>query len=115
MYAMRFLHACTLKGINILITCTYRDNEYQDYLYAQGRTRPGKIVTNAKGGESAHNYKVAFDFCPLVGGKPDWNDTKLWKEIGAIGQSVGLDWGGSWKSFPDMPHMQVPGFKIPRK
>jgi len=114
MYAIRFLNEAAVQNIPVLITCTYRDSEFQDYLYAQGRTRPGNKVTKAKGGQSAHNFRVAFDFCPLnVFGKPDWNNLDAFKKLGAIGKKVGLEWGGNWTSFPDMPHMQVPGFKIP--
>ena len=114
MYAIRFLNEAAVQNIPVLITCTYRDNEYQDHLYAQGRTRPGNKVTKAKGGQSAHNYRVAFDFVPLdVFGRADWNNLDAFKKLGAIGKKVGLDWGGNWTSFVDMPHMQVPNFKIP--
>lgn len=115
MLATRFYLACIQKGWPVLITSTYRDNESQDALYAQGRTKPGKIVTNAKGGQSAHNYRVAFDFVPLnERGECLWNDTKRFKEMGALGKSVGLDWAGDWVSFKEMAHFQVPGFKIPK-
>ena len=58
---------CKKENIDILITSTYRDKESQDALYAQGRTTKGKRVTNAKGGQSFHNYRVAFDFVPASG------------------------------------------------
>ena len=110
--AKRFVDECHKKGIDLLITSTYRDKESQNELYAQGRTRPGKIVTNAKGGQSWHNYKVAFDVVPLVHGKPVWstsgNDFHIWETIGHIGKSVGLEWGGDWK-FVDFPHFQATG------
>ncbi|NDB70468.1 MAG: peptidase M15, partial [Methylocystaceae bacterium] len=64
-----FVAACKKEGIDILITSTWRDNEAQNALYAQGRTKPGKKVTNAKAGSSFHNYKLAFDFVPIVNGK----------------------------------------------
>jgi len=96
---------CRREGIDVLITSTFRDNESQAKLYAQGRTIPGKIVTNAAAGRSFHNYRVAFDFVPLVNGKAIWDDDALWDKCGAIGQQVGLEWGGSWK-FKDKPHMQ---------
>ena len=57
-----FINRCKAEGIDVLITSTYRDAESQNALYAQGRTTPGKKVTNAKGGQSFHNWKVAFDF-----------------------------------------------------
>jgi len=93
-------------GINIIFTCTFRTKEEQDKLYARGRTAPGKIVTNARGGESLHNYGVAFDICPIVSGKAIWNDISLFNKIGKIGIDIGLEWGGAWKKFIDKPHFQ---------
>jgi peptidoglycan L-alanyl-D-glutamate endopeptidase CwlK len=108
--AEAFVAACNAEGIDVLITSTYRDFEKQNALYAVGRTKPGKIVTNARAGQSFHNWRVAFDAVPRRGGKPVWNtageDGKLWEKIGAIGESVGLEWGGRWKKFPDYPHFQ---------
>lgn len=107
--ANAFIAECELRGIDILITSTYRDCDTQDALYAQGRTKPGKIVTNAKGGYSFHNFAVAFDFVPMVSGKPAWNDTALFKKCGEIAESVGLEWAGRWKKFPEMAHCQYTG------
>ena len=106
--AKAFLAAAKAEGIDVLITSTYRDNQSQDELYAQGRTRPGKIVTNARGGQSFHNYRVAFDFVPVIGGKAVWNDLALFRRLGKIGKSLGLEWGGDWK-FRDYPHLQYTG------
>lgn len=101
---------CAIEGINILITSTYRDFECQDSLYAQGRTLPGKIVTNAKAGQSFHNWRVAFDIVPLVNGKPVWSTKgealKTWLRVGEIGVSLGLEWAGNWKKFKEFPHFQ---------
>lgn len=82
--AIAFVAACRAAGVEVLITSTYRDNESQNALYAQGRTtmgpnpRPGKplglTVTGAKGGQSFHNWKCAFDFVPIVHGKAIWED-----------------------------------------
>jgi peptidoglycan LD-endopeptidase CwlK len=84
-----FLLDCKDADVDILITCTYRSSIEQDALYAQGRTKPGKIVTNAKGGQSEHNYTIngkpsskAFDIVPLVNGKCVWSETDAaWKQI----------------------------------
>lgn len=84
----------------------------QDALYAQGRTKPGNRVTNARGGQSNHNYGLAVDLCPFKGGQPDWNDTKTFKAIGAAAKALGLEWGGDWKKMVDMPHVQLPGLTI---
>lgn len=85
---------------------TLRTTKEQDTLYAQGRTKVGNIVTNAKGGYSFHNFGVAFDVCPVVNKKLEWNDKKIFKKIGTIGLSLGLEWGGAWKAFKDLPHFQ---------
>lgn len=102
----RFIEACEAQGIELLVTSTYRDHESQNALYAQGRTKDGPKVTNAKGGESWHNYRCAVDVVPLVNGKPVWNDTAMWNRIGKIGIECGLEWAGTWKSFKEMPHFQ---------
>ena len=85
----------------------------QDALWAQGRTTSGKIVTNAKGGDSWHNYGLAADYVwyGLAGGAtlPQWSwdvDAKLWVRIGEIAVGIGLEWGGNWKTFKDLPHVQ---------
>lgn len=101
-----FIKKCDEQGIDILITSTYRDAESQNALYAQGRTKPGAIVTNAKAGQSFHNWRVAFDFVPLLYGKPAWNDTALFTKCGELAESVGLEWAGRWTKFRELPHCQ---------
>lgn len=110
----QFIASCKSAGIDVIITSTLRDFEKQNQLYAQGRTTPGKIVTNAKGGQSVHNFGAAFDFCVLTNGKADWNNTEKFKKCGAIGMALGLDWGGAWLSFKDLPHFQQKGFVFPK-
>lgn len=108
-----FLKRCEQAGIDILITSTFRDHESQAELYAQGRTKPGAKVTNAKPGQSFHNWRVAFDVVPLRNGKPVWGtsgeDGKLWQQIGEIGESCGLEWAGRWASFKELAHFQFTG------
>ena len=104
--AMAFEANCRAVGKPVLIYCTYRDVEAQDAEYAKGRTKPGKIVTNAKGGDSFHQYRVAFDFVPLINGVTNWGDKARYRECAEIGKQCGLEWGGDFKSFKDMPHMQ---------
>lgn len=74
----------------------------QDALFAK---RPK--VTNARGGQSMHNYGLAVDFAFVVSGKISW-DEKLYKNIGRWAAAVGLEWGGNWK-FTDLPHVQLKG------
>lgn len=114
-------------GVSVLLTCTYRSDEEQDRLYAQGRTLPGAIVTKAKGGQSKHNTQTpqgkpaaeAFDVVPLLHGKPVWTtkddpstpepEDKIWQIIGAHGVAAGLKWYGSpGAPFPEYPHFQNP-------
>lgn len=108
----KFIEECKTQGIDIIITSTYRDFESQDALYAQGRTKPGIKVTNAKGGFSFHNFRVAFDICIVVNGKADWSNTALYNKVGQIGKAVGLDWAGDWVSFKELVHFQLPGLTI---
>ncbi|MEI7498309.1 MAG: M15 family metallopeptidase [Candidatus Falkowbacteria bacterium] len=111
--AEALLQKCAEQKIDLIISQGFRTIAEQDILYARGRTAPGKIVTQVKGGKSFHNYGVAFDFCPVKKGKAVWNDNELYKKIGAIGQSLGLEWGGSWKRFKDWPHFQyLAGYTI---
>jgi peptidoglycan L-alanyl-D-glutamate endopeptidase CwlK len=106
----QFIASCDAAGIDVLITSTYRDMESQKALYEQGRTTKGNIVTNAKAGQSFHNYRVAFDFVPIVGGKCVWNDTGLFAKCGRIAESLGLEWAGSWAGkFKETAHCQFTG------
>ena len=85
----------------------------QDELYAKGRTKPGAIVTQARGGESNHNYGLAVDLCPFTNDKPDWNAPMgVWAAIGAAAAAHGLEWGGQWKKFLDKPHVQLPAMTV---
>ncbi|MED3785513.1 LysM peptidoglycan-binding domain-containing protein [Geobacillus stearothermophilus] len=95
------------EGIYVVITQGYRSKEEQDALYAQGRSKPGKIVTNARGGDSYHNYGLAIDFALMnPDGSISWNVDAKWKRVAQIGKSLDLEWGGDWKDFKDYPHFQ---------
>ena len=107
--AEAFIAAAKAKGIDLLVTSTYRDNESQDALYAQGRTAPGNIVTRAKAGQSWHNWRCALDVVPLVNGTAIWDDQAMWKQDGEIGKSCGLEWAGDWVTFKEFPHFQYTG------
>ena len=118
----RFLANARAAGIDLLVTCTYRSNEEQAALYAIGRTKPGRIVTNAKPGRSTHNNTLngkpaalAVDVVPLRDGKPVWSASDpVWKRVGEIGEKVGLEWAGRWKTFREYPHFQHPQAKTLR-
>jgi len=92
----------------------FRTNAEQEALFNQ---RPK--VTNAKGGQSIHNYGFAVDIVFIIDGKTaswdtnkDWDDDKQadWMEVVAIFKSKGWNWGGDWTSFKDMPHFEKRGF-----
>lgn len=106
---LALIDACRDAGIDLIVTSTYRDSESQDAIYAQGRTKPGPIVTKAKSGQSWHNYRLAFDVVPVVNGKAVWNDATLWNKIGRLGVAVGLEWAGNWTRFKEMAHFQWTG------
>lgn len=101
------LEAAKKEGLNIIVTETLRTTERQQYLYAQGRTRPGNIVTNCDGvkNKSIHQYGNAFDICQNIKGKE--YDEKVLKRCGVLGEKIGLEWGGRWTSPVDQPHFQL--------
>ena len=103
------LNKCAKKGIYLIITEGYRTKAYQDKLYAQGRTAPGKIVTNAKGSDlsSQHQWGIAFDIA--INDAKKLYDAAAIKKVAKIAKSksVGLCWGGDWTSPVDMPHFYL--------
>lgn len=112
--ARRFLQAANDNGIDLLVTSTLRDHAAQAALYAQGRTKPGRIVTNAKPGQSWHNWGCALDVVPLRNGKPVWGttadpDRQLWERVGQLGEQAGLEWAGRWRRFREFAHFQYTG------
>jgi peptidoglycan L-alanyl-D-glutamate endopeptidase CwlK len=93
-----------------IITCTYRTNEEQLELYAQGRTKPGPKVTRIKqGGKHNSNPSKAFDIAfKTKNGALDWSPALFSKFAAIIKlQHPSVEWGGDWKSFKDLPHFQV--------
>lgn len=101
---------CEKAGLKIGISECLRTVAEQDALYAQGRTKPGPIVTNAKGSNysSCHMWGIAVDFY-RNDGKGAYNDKDgFFTKVGKIGQKLGLEWGGAWKSIIDKPHFQLP-------
>jgi peptidoglycan L-alanyl-D-glutamate endopeptidase CwlK len=101
------------SGVQIEVVQGLRTFAEQDALFAQGRSKPGQIVTRARGGQSNHNYGLAIDVVPYSNGKPNWNaPNSIWSAIGAEAEKLGLEWGGDWKRFIDRPHVQLPGLSI---
>ncbi|EON70791.1 M15 family metallopeptidase [Lysinibacillus sphaericus] len=95
---------CYKAGIrNIFITETYRSQERQKYLYAQGRTRPGQIVTGTL--NSNHKSRLAWDIA--VGPPQTLYDVTTLNKAGAIAKKLGIEWGGTWTNAIDRPHFEV--------
>jgi len=97
------------RGVQFRITQGLRTWDEQAKLYAQGRTEPGQIVTNAPPGHSWHEYACAFDYVPLISGAPVWElSNSLWIEIRDAAESIGFASGSRWHH-PDWPHLQITG------
>ena len=130
-----WIEECRKNGINLVVTQTFRSPELQEAYYSQGRElleivnlkrkkvgldkiteKENKIVTKAAPGKSPHNWKMAWDFVPLVDGKPAWNRLDLFDKAGAIArkmnyQGYSLEWGGDFKTIKDKPHIQLKNWK----
>jgi hypothetical protein len=95
-------------GIKLRVIQGFRTYAEQDALYAQGRTTGGSKVTNAKGGQSNHNFGLAIDVAEIKNGKIDWNEQeKVLPKVAPIGKKWGFEWGGDWKSLKDKPHFEM--------
>lgn len=124
--ALSKIHPVLADRVRLFIRYLQTDNLYfgafmglrtweeQNALYAQGRTAPGKIITNAKGGQSWHNFGLAVDMAE--DGSPNnagiqwsWARNTDYLKMGshASDYGVGLEWGGLWKAFKDYPHVQL--------
>ncbi|MES2460586.1 MAG: M15 family metallopeptidase [Armatimonadota bacterium] len=93
-------------GLTVIAISGHRSYAEQTALYAKGRTAPGPKVTNAKAGQSNHNFALAIDI-GLFRGKAYLTESPFYAKIGPIGERAGLDWGGRWKSV-DTPHYEYP-------
>jgi len=97
----------TPKGVHPFITQTMRTFAESDALYAQGRTKPGQIVTKAAAGQSYHNYGLALDFVNQIDGKEKWVVDANWMKVVKVFQKHGFKWGGEFKTMPDAPHFEM--------
>jgi peptidoglycan L-alanyl-D-glutamate endopeptidase CwlK len=103
---IRWYEECMEEGLKILVYCGYRSNEDQEKLYKQGRSTDGKIVTNAKAGQSFHNYGRAIDYVPVKNGETSWDDTASYLKAQRIAKEFGLR-PISW----ELPHLEDGNFK----
>lgn len=104
--ARALVQKAAAAGISIRVISGLRSYDEQAALYAQGRTAPGKKVTNARPGYSNHNFGIAFDIGVFEGSKY-LPESPKYKAVGALGMDLGLEWGGNWKTIVDQPHFQL--------
>lgn len=107
------LALCAAHGIRLLVVQAGRTLEEQAAIYAQGRTAPGNIVTNARFGYSWHNFGRAYDVAVVKGGQAAWSGPE-YLEAGELGKSLGLIWGGDFKGIKgDLGHFEYhPGLTL---
>lgn len=101
---------CEKNRLKIGVGECLRTVAEQDAFYSQGRTKPGKIVTNAKGStySSQHQWGIAFDFYRNDGTGLYNEAGNFFAKVGVLAKSIGLGWGGDWKSPVDKPHLYLP-------
>jgi len=112
---LRILDAMRALGFPMRVTDGVRTLQQQQALFAQGRTKPGKIVTRADGIINRSNHQTHDDGaghavdCTFLGpdGRPRWSDDDPWPLYGAMARALGLKWGGDWQT-PDRPHVELP-------
>ena len=94
-------------GADIRIISGTRTYKEQAAIFAQGRTKPGKIVTRAGPGQSNHNFGVAWDV-GFFEGVEYIDDPKPYRSLGEMitTKGNGIEWGGLWR-FIDLPHYQI--------
>jgi peptidoglycan L-alanyl-D-glutamate endopeptidase CwlK len=116
---IRLVEALAHEGLDIVLTQGVRSTQQQAALYAQGRYKPGKVVTNCDGlikvsnhQPKADGYGYAVDVAWVIEGRVTWEGP--WDRLGTLAEAQGLVWGGRWVSFPDRPHVELhPGFHVP--
>lgn len=110
--AMKWYDLCHERNLPVVIIDGSRTWEDQEAIYEQGRGKPGKIVTNARPGQSLHNYGIAWDFgvfdgVSVDGGIGHYHDeSPIYDKAGEAAEELGLEWGGRWEHIIDRPHIQ---------
>lgn len=95
---------CKSKGIELAIVESYRTHSKQNEYKSMG-----KNYTRSGGGKSKHQYGLAIDVVPIIDSVAQWDNAKLWRKVGVIGEQLGLRWGGRWKSLYDPGHFEWTG------
>ena len=105
--ARRFLDRASTARIDVRIISGTRSYAEQDALYRRGRYgHPGPRVTNARGGQSRHNFGIAWDIGVFEGGRY-LTDPEPYERVGAIALEDSIAWGGHWRRFIDRPHYEL--------
>lgn len=113
----RVFSAMTALGFPMRLIEGVRTQDRQRELYAQGRTKPGKIVTKADGVTNRSNHQIkadgfghaadcAFSDDPRTPRDETWDESMPWHAYGALAEAVGLTWGGRWQTLRDLPHVE---------
>jgi hypothetical protein len=95
---------CRAKGIELAVVESYRTHSKQNEYKSMG-----KKYTRSGSGKSKHQYGLAVDVVPMIGSVAQWDNSKLWRKVGVIGEQLGLRWGGRWKSLYDPGHFEWTG------
>lgn len=101
---LSLIRACREKGIDLAIVESYRTHTKQNEYKSMGRN-----YTRSKGGHSKHQYGLAVDVVPMIDTVAQWHNYALWKKVGAIGERLGLRWGGRWRHPFDPGHFEWTG------
>lgn len=101
---IKLVASCKRKGIELAIVESYRTVAKQNEYKAMG-----KKYTRATGGHSKHQYGLAIDVVPIIDSVAQWDNARLWKKIGAVGEQLGLRWGGRWRTLYDPGHFEWSG------
>ena len=106
--ARAFLARVRAAGIHARIISGTRTYAMQDALYRQGRFgNPGPRVTNARGGQSNHNFGIAWDIGIFTAAGGYVTAGPAYDDAAVAGTAPELEWGGNWTSFVDKPHWQL--------
>jgi D-alanyl-D-alanine carboxypeptidase len=98
------ISTCNSKGIDLAIVESYRTHTKQNEYKSMG-----KKYTRSGGGHSKHQYGLAVDVVPVIDSVAQWDNIKLWRKVGAIGEQLGLRWGGRWRNPYDPGHFEWTG------
>jgi peptidoglycan L-alanyl-D-glutamate endopeptidase CwlK len=106
--AWQIIQLAKQRGHTLIVAEGYRTNALQNEYYAQGRTKPGAIITYLRGGQSKHNHGEAVDFDFVINGQQSNSLSNNWALIGELAKQLKLVWGGNWKNLKDFRHVEMP-------